>query len=143
MKHWATHLIGLPWKPGAEGPRAFDCWGLVRYVFRLRFGIEMPDVQRGDFVETNAGAIFEAATVSGWRHVPDAEPEADDIILMRREVDGKRHVGVMIASSQGLRLLHSDGHLTSRGPVGSVVSVPLKTATEDGYGDFEVWRKVP
>lgn len=137
-RHWASGLIGLPWARGAQGPDAFDCWGLVRHVFATRYGIEMPEVRGGDFGEGESVATLKrAAEISGWRPV-DGEPRDGDIVLMRGIVG--RHVGVMIETSRGLRLLHADGHQTARGPVGSVVAVPLADAAANGYGGFELWR---
>jgi cell wall-associated NlpC family hydrolase len=37
----AASLIGRPYEWGAEGPRSFDCSGLMQYVFQ-RFGIDLP-----------------------------------------------------------------------------------------------------
>jgi cell wall-associated NlpC family hydrolase len=37
-------LIGKPWRLGARGPDAFDCWGLTREILgRLRPGKPLPD----------------------------------------------------------------------------------------------------
>src|SRR6187399_3217256 len=37
-------LIGKPWRLGARGPDAYDCWGLVREVLqRMRPGEALPD----------------------------------------------------------------------------------------------------
>lgn len=141
-KHWAAPLIGLPWEPGAQGPNAFDCWGLVRHVFRIRYGIDMPQVQVGDFAEgDNVAALKRAAAVSGWKRIEAGAPQDGDVVLMQGPVG--RHVGVMIASIRGLRLLHADGHMTARGPVGSVVAVPLDDAKAGGYGQVEIWRLAP
>lgn len=38
---FATSLLGRPYVWGAEGPDAFDCSGLTRYVYE-RFGIDLP-----------------------------------------------------------------------------------------------------
>lgn len=35
-------FIGKPWVSGARGPDAFDCWGLVYYVYRTFYGVELP-----------------------------------------------------------------------------------------------------
>jgi cell wall-associated NlpC family hydrolase len=35
-------LIGKPFRDGGRGPEAYDCWGLVKEVFR-RHGIEVKD----------------------------------------------------------------------------------------------------
>ncbi len=37
----AAGLIGRPYVWGADGPNAFDCSGLTRYIFR-EFGVEIP-----------------------------------------------------------------------------------------------------
>lgn len=39
-----TYLLGKPWVSGADGPEAFDCWGLVKYVYRENLGIELPEL---------------------------------------------------------------------------------------------------
>ncbi len=136
MKHWAAPLIGKPWAPNATGPDAFDCWGLVRHVFVVRHGIDMPEVAVGG--EDNVQAICAAAHVSGWRPVTDG-PQADDIVLMRG-LRG-RHVGVMVQASARLRLLHAAGHMSGLGPVGCVVAQSINEAIADGYHHHEFWRR--
>lgn len=141
MKHWAAPLIGKPWAPGADGPDAFSCWGLVRFVFKHRHGIDIPEIKLGDFGEAeNVAALKRAATASGWKPVDD-EPKVDDIVIMKG-AEG-RHVGVMIDTIRGLRLLHAKGHMGAKGPVGSVVSQLLKDVRESGYYDLETWRRAP
>lgn len=133
MNHWAWKYIGRPWKPGG-------CWLLVQEVFRERHGVQMPDVKLGDLGDVeNVAAIKVAAQRSGWRRV-EGKPQPDDLVLMMG-VDGSRHIGYMIDTLRGLRLLHADGHMTERGPVGSTTCVTLEEATAGGYGRFELWRK--
>ncbi len=38
-----NRYIGLPWVNGARGPDAFDCWGLLAWVQRAHFGIDLPE----------------------------------------------------------------------------------------------------
>lgn len=49
MAHALEHLVGLPWEAGAQGPHAYDCWGLFRHVQREVFGIEVPIVVAADY----------------------------------------------------------------------------------------------
>lgn len=128
MTHWAAHLIGRPWT------RNFNCWALVIEVFRLRWGIAMPDVLADD----QGGAIAAAAEVSGWR--PAAGPGQDGDIVVMRGPSG-RHVGVLIDTARGLRLLHCAGGMTPRGPTGCVVAQTLAEATREGYHDLSFWRR--
>lgn len=123
MTHWAFPLIGLPWMPGARGPQAFDCLGLTDWCCRLRHGQALPDVD----------GVHETA----WRRV-DGPPMADDVVLMQGR-EG-RHIGFMVQADGRLGVLHADGHLTPRGPVGCVVFCSLTDATAGGYHHHEFWR---
>lgn len=140
--HWATPLIGKPWRGGAAGPDAFDCWGLVRWVFERQHGIVMPPVVVGAIGGTtvdNVTAIKHAARVSGWHTVVGA-PWPDDIVLMHG-LKG-RHVGLMVLANGRLGVLHANGYHGPVGPVGGVMFQPLAEVAEGGYGNFEFWRRV-
>lgn len=132
MTHWAASLIGTPWT------EEHNCWWLVRHVFETQYGIRMPHIEVGE--RENNDAIHKAANVTGFRQFPGSDPVAGDIVLMRGP-KGKRHVGVMIETLHGPRLLHSEGHMSERGPVGSVVAQPLRALVQEGYTNFEPWRK--
>jgi len=41
-EHWAVKYIGKPYRVGASGPDAYDCWGLVRKVYEDEFRIFLP-----------------------------------------------------------------------------------------------------
>jgi hypothetical protein len=132
-KHWAAKYIGRAWDKGG-------CWLLLQDVFRERHGVDMPDVKLGDFGDAeNVAALKQAAARSGWRRVK-GDPQAEDILQMI-DLDGSRHVGYVIETSQGLRFLHAHGHMTAHGPVGSVVIQPLKDLPTLGFTDMECWRK--
>src|SRR3546814_10822543 len=42
--HWAADLIGRPWRAGARGPHALDCWGLFLAIQREHFGRDLPEI---------------------------------------------------------------------------------------------------
>lgn len=127
MKHWACSLIGKPYRLGAAGPDEFDCIGLVRYYFKERHGLDLPDYHLSSNLSLLA---FTRAT--GWVR-QQGSPENDDVLLIEN-LNG-RHVGVVVNTSEGLGLLHSDG----AGDVGSVIWQPLNSLY--GYRNQEVWRK--
>jgi cell wall-associated NlpC family hydrolase len=138
--HWAASLVGRPWAPGAEGPDSFDCWGLVRYVFRARHGIVMPAVAiDSDSEEVNVRAIKRASQVSGWRLVL-GDPAPDDILLLRG-FDGRRHVGIVIEAERRLRLLHANGSRLASGRCSGAVETPALADALLSFRSPESWRR--
>lgn len=134
MSTWAAPLIGIPWQPGAKGPQSFDCWGLVQYVFLTQFSIVLPDYA-GDVL-----SIKDAANSNGWRRVGTIS-QGNDLIVMRNP-QGERHVGMMIPANGRYGVLHADGHLKRGKPVGQVAFSTLHELTECGCSEFEFWRNV-
>lgn len=124
--HWASPLVGEPWTPQR------NCWWLVREVFRRRHGLSMPEHAAG------VPALLEAARGNGWARA-EGEPRPDDVVVMAGPTG--RHVGVLVEANGGMLLMHSNGHMTDRGPVGAVVLQSLQDAASGGYEDFELWRK--
>lgn len=137
--HWAARLIGKPYRRGAAGPDAFDCWGLVRNVFALQHRVALPAVNIGATPcgdaaageETAAAVLLQAARASGF--APVAGPlQADDVLLMRNAEAG-RHIGVLIAHRGTVKLLHAcSGH--------GVRLQPLADVRLEGFHSFEPWR---
>lgn len=141
--HWAAAYLGKPWRSGARGPAAYYCYGLLQALAMRRLAVALPEpagdaatAERAEF-----GKVLETAALQGWRRVDDADaPRADDVVLMRHIVNGKRHCGYMVEADGALGVLHADGHQTEHGPVGEVRFDSLPQATAGGYGDFEFWR---
>lgn len=129
--HWAAPLIGLPYAPGARGPKAYDCLGLVQHVVRLRLGVELPDVR--------------AVRGSAWKPVQGA-PLADDVVIFTSHGTGpnsRRHIGFMVGlnpegSPSRLAVLHANGTAARLG--GCVVCQDLGDVSRDGWGQYQFWR---
>ncbi len=130
--HWATNLIGKPYRRGAHGPDEFDCWNLVRWVFKHQHGIDMPVIAVDDNSADNVAAIKRAAAVSGWQPSGDTEPAEDDIVLMSN-VHG-RHVGVMVQANGAMLLLHCIERI-------GVCAQPLADLQRTGFHGFTFWRR--
>lgn len=129
--HWAEHYLGKPWRSGATGPDAFDCYGLVRAVYADRYGHTMPVL---DADATSALACLRAARdfpeYARWAEV--ATPGEGDVVQMgcaRRP----HHVGVFVDAAGG-RVLHS---VESAG----VLLQPLSSLAAHGWNILNIYRR--
>jgi cell wall-associated NlpC family hydrolase len=103
-----SDLIGKPYKAGARGPAAFDCWGLVLEVSK-RAGIELPEIdvpsdnnQRGEIISEQKRAGF--ARLAG--------PEPYCLVLFRIIDDMNKirwHVGAVLENCR--RFIHTTGKM--------------------------------
>lgn len=96
-KAFLRSVIGKPYAPGAQGPDAFDCYGLARVALRELYGRELPD--RADPADRRA-----------WRRAPVAVEGA--IVLMGAGAVDK-HIGLYVAGGllhaiEGLGVIHDD-----------------------------------
>lgn len=103
MKHWAIEFIGKKWVQHARGPDEFDCWGLLIWVYRKRYGVELPDVPGADLKTffRLMNAEFKAPTV--WTEVKKPF-EGCGVALGGTEF--YHHVGLWLDVDGGL-VLHS------------------------------------
>lgn len=135
--HWATTVIGKPWRPGMRGPDAFYCWGLVQWVFKTQKDLDFPDAQLPTYGD-NAEVIREVARKVNFR--PAALPAQEFDIVVMRTPTRRRHVAVVIKANGTLGVLHADGNMTPLGPTGQVVFERLPDALVGSWKDFELWR---
>ena len=129
VTHWSAAYAGLPWVQDAEGPEAFNCWGLVRHVQAKHFGRDMGHIKIGADV-SQWRSVRDVVQRSGWHRVTDT-PREGDILLMLDSKAGP-HVGVAI-NAPTLRLLHS---LQGRG----VQIDRLDRLGVLGLGHLQCWR---
>lgn len=98
-------LVGKPWEPCATGPDAFDCWGLVRYVYKHKLGILLPDLEVNPLTDPlRVREIFRGGpALSAWTHIP--RPVDYGIVVM---AEGRAfcHVGLFLACDGGV-VLHT------------------------------------
>ena len=99
--HWATQYIGRPWVSGARGPEAFDCWGLVRYVYGEHLNVLLPlyPYNAKDVLKVSGTMRTDLATQ--WQELD--EPEDMCLVAMSaRKLP--HHVGLFLAVDGGLVL---------------------------------------
>jgi cell wall-associated NlpC family hydrolase len=100
-------LLGRPYVVGANGPDAFDCYGLASYVLRDVYGEHLPAVERRtNEPRATARAILAHPDRARWTRVP--EPTDGALVLMGN-VDGRDiHLGVAVADGRQMLVLHTD-----------------------------------
>lgn len=101
-------LIGKPYKDGARGPNAFDCWGLVMEVAG-RAGIALPDI---DVPPDNdrRGEIVSEQKKTGFIRLENPDPYC--LVLFRIIDDAgsiRWHIGVVLGKC--LRFIHTTGKM--------------------------------
>lgn len=113
MSAWIRKYVGLQHAPGADGPARYSCWNLVRRVFLVEHGIDLPplaiatdDVITEPLLE-NVAAIKQAARVAGMRPVKEMhqQPFPNDIVLLRSQV--RLHAGVVVRANGRICVLHA------------------------------------
>lgn len=107
--HWSDRYLGRPWQNGADGPGAYDCYGLVRAAYRDIRGVDMPIVDTDGLSTKACVRAFDAyADYGPWQVVTDMQDM--DVVVMGH---GKKphHVGLWIAHGTGfvLHALESTG----------------------------------
>lgn len=85
-----SDLIGIPYKIGGRGPDCYDCYGLVKEIYRKHRNIILPDYHSPQEFDKIQAMIVEHRYL--WRAV-DRQP--DTVVLFRLDGYGC-HVGYMI-----------------------------------------------
>lgn len=109
--HWAIQYIGKPWISGARGPDAFDCYGLLYYVYPKHYGLEIPEfvgIDANDQLAVARAMRAEereqlAQRWAQWRRVE--QPQDGDAVAMGG-AEALHHVGLYIALPEGGGILH-------------------------------------
>lgn len=106
---WIAQYIGKPYLLGARGPEYFDCYGLVKDIFKTQKGIVLPDWH---VTNDNLGEAVREIS----KHVSDSvfheyakpiiDPQDFDIAILKRRRDAY-HLGVYIAG--GILHIRKDG----------------------------------
>lgn len=95
----AISLLGLPYKFGGAGPKAFDCSGLVSYIHE-EVGIAVP---------RTAAEQFRAATP-----VPMDALEPGDLLFFKTGGSGISHVAIYAGSNRFVHAPKAGQHIELR-----------------------------
>ena len=116
-------LIGIPYRRGASGPDAIDCWGLVRLACQRVHGTALPALV------DRVAPVVRGASRQGWR--PVDLPRPGDILVMRSAA-GIRHTGFVLRVRHRLEMLHAIE--------GGSVCQPVSDLPLMGFHHIKAWR---
>lgn len=98
-----SDLFGVSFERGGRGPEAYDCYGLVREMYRRR-GVDLPDFESPGEIEEIADVMSDATR--RFRPVPDGTPGS--IATFRVEGVGA-HVGYVLSPTSFLHITEAAG----------------------------------
>ena len=95
--HWALKYLGKPWRAGAYGPDAFDCWALLVDIYQKQLGISLPLHSNVDRNPLDMACMASHDIATEWHEV--SEP-VDWCGVGLSNVPGRvTHVGVYIGKA--------------------------------------------
>lgn len=96
-------LIGKPYKEGARGPEAYDCWGVVMAIYhRLGWPVKNYPIS---FAVADGRHMDRFIDTEQTRWEKHAQPVPGAVVLFRRANGLYCHVGVVIDDK---RFIHSE-----------------------------------
>ncbi|WP_018261880.1 NlpC/P60 family protein [Methylobacterium sp. WSM2598] len=102
-------LIGRPYRVGATGPDAFDCYGLARHVQATVYGTEMPALAyTAATTREQAEAMLAHPERARWTEVSDAQARDGDLVLMGNVIRRDFHLGTFVVPVTAGVILHVD-----------------------------------
>lgn len=131
MSHWCENYVGKPWRVGARGPEAFDCFGLVWHVYKHHFGIELPtfaEVNNPD-VRAVMAAISKEEQGPDWQRI---KIPVDGCAVGLSTTRLFHHVGVYLAID--------GGHLLHALDKSNVILTPILRLQREGWQRVEFFK---
>ena len=130
-----SDLIGRPYRIGATGPDAFDCYGLARHVQEAFYEVPMPELP---FVAATtrqqAEAMLSHAERQNWREIAEHEAQDGDLVLMGNVAKRDFHLGTYVVPGTAGVVLHIDEK-------NGVVADDLPSLRSIGFRYLRIFRR--
>lgn len=105
-------LLGLPFADGGRGPETYDCWGLVREVYR-RHGVILPDYPISAMDAVRIGRQM-AEDKPQWEEVSPPYPNPCLVVIRLSCGSWANHVGVHIGDGRFIHAYRTTGVVIDR-----------------------------
>jgi hypothetical protein len=96
-------VIGKPWHENAQGPDAYDCWGLARAAQKIVFGRDLPIVSCPSTLRALVETIENHAVRDNW---PEVERATHGCLVSMTQSLHPHHIGTYLGLDGG-RVLHA------------------------------------
>jgi len=128
-------LIRKPYKIGARGPDAYDCYGLARHIQMELAGVQMPDVAFAEpTTRAQAEAMLSHPERQAWDEVTEAEARELDLVLMGNVAKRDFHLGTYIIPATAPAVIHID-------KVAGVVVDDIPALRASGFNFLRFFRR--
>ena len=104
MMHWAAQYVGKKHEIGGRGPDVFDCWGLLWWIYKHQFHIDVPTLPG---VSSGSALSIHREMCKHIRHVDwylIHQPE-DGCAVAMSQSHAYHHVGIYLEADGG-KILH-------------------------------------
>lgn len=130
--------VGKPYRAGANGPDAFDCYGVPFYLMRECGLVPIPEIRRPQDVapcgDSIADALQHHPELDRWVRVADPQPW--DIALMANVVARARHIGLCVHLKGAFWIIHAQD-----APVNRVILDDLPSLDAKGFKRISFYRR--
>ena len=92
------NLIGMKFEDGGRGPDSYDCWGLVREIYK-RYGIELPDYNISCYDNFNVTKEMENNRPF-WQKISVDNAPVPCIVAFRVSSPMVNHVGIYLGENK-------------------------------------------
>ena len=128
-------LIGKPYKIGARGSDAFDCYGLAAYIQCELAGVQMPDIGLVEpTTRAQAEAMLSHPERQAWEEVSESEAQDLDLVLMGNVAKRDFHLGTFVRMTTTGAVIHID-------KAAGVVVDDIPTLRAIGFNHLRFWRR--
>lgn len=97
-------LVGLPWAMGKCGPSEYDCWGLLRHIYKKFKGISLKHASNFETLDVSEYSRIIEEESSKWDELKKPTHLCAVAVARNRFLS---HVGIFIDMDGGL-ILHSE-----------------------------------
>lgn len=101
----------VPFVAGGRDPSGWDCYGLVWYIGKQHFGLELPSYKGQydtDFNFDAIGELVENEKTYEWSNIEDGQEVPGDLVLMRMR-GHPVHVGLVVDKNYMIHVLKRNG----------------------------------